>query len=158
MPPLKLHPSAQSSYPQTQASHVGQLQVPSQTPFSQAMPSQHLHGLSGQLTGSQPQVQQIGSSAPLQTPQNLNVQSNPLSNATNQQQLTAPVQQQMLQPFQQSPSQLAQMLSQQTQTLQATFQSSQQAFSQLQQQLQLMQPSNQNLSTQQGSQSTKQQV
>ncbi|XP_031252191.1 flowering time control protein FCA isoform X2 [Pistacia vera] len=157
-PSLQLHPPAPSSYPQTQSSHVGQLQVPSQTPFSQAMPSQHLHGLSGQLTGSQPQVQHIASSAPsLQTLQNLNLQSNPVSNATNQQQLPAPVQQQMLQPYQQSPSQLAQMLSQQTQTLQATFQSSQQAFSQLQQQLQLMQPSNQNLSSQQGSQSTKQQ-
>ncbi|KAM3707942.1 hypothetical protein ACB098_02G063800 [Castanea mollissima] len=74
------------------------------------------------------------------------------SSSTSQQQLPAPVPQQ-LQHLQQPPSQLAQMLSQQTQTLQASFQSSQQAFSQLQQQLQLMQPSNQ----QQSSQPNKQQ-
>ncbi|CAA0834270.1 Unknown protein [Striga hermonthica] len=45
----------------------------------------------------------------------------------------------------QSPSHLAQMLSQQKHNLQATFQSSQQAFNQLQQQVQQLQPTNQNL-------------
>ncbi|KAI4344765.1 hypothetical protein L6164_011956 [Bauhinia variegata] len=53
------------------------------------------------------------------------------------------------QPLQESSSQLAQMLSQQTQNLQASFHSSQQAFSQLQQQLQMMQPSSQGLPLQQ---------
>ncbi|GAY35670.1 hypothetical protein CUMW_017680 [Citrus unshiu] len=158
MPPLQLHPQVPSSYSHTQNSHLRQLQIPGQTSFSQALPSQHLLGMSGNLPASQPQGQQIASSSTaLPTPLNIKPQSSSLPGGTNQQQLPAPVQQQLHQPYQQSPSQLAQMLSQQTQTLQATFQSSQQAFSQLQQQLQLMQPSNQNLPLQQGSQGTKQQ-
>ncbi|KAL9407609.1 hypothetical protein AB3S75_046197 [Citrus x aurantiifolia] len=136
--------------PESQAPSLGQqispLQKPLQSP--QHMPPLQLH----------PQGQQIASSSTaLPTPLNIKPQSSSLPSGTNQQQLPAPVQQQLHQPYQQSPSQLAQMLSQQTQTLQATFQSSQQAFSQLQQQLQLMQPSNQNLPLQQGSQGTKQQ-
>ncbi|KAH9683899.1 Flowering time control protein FCA [Citrus sinensis] len=158
MPPLQLHPQVPSSYSHTQNSHLRQLQIPGQTSFSQALPSQHLLGMSGNLPASQPQGQQIASSSTaLPTPLNIKPQSSSLPSGTNQQQLPAPVQQQLHQPYQQSPSQLAQMLSQQTQTLQATFQSSQQAFSQLQQQLQLMQPSNQNLPLQQGSHGTKQQ-
>ncbi|KAK8661846.1 hypothetical protein V6N13_091437 [Hibiscus sabdariffa] len=152
-PSFQLHPSAPVSYSQTQTAHVGQLQVPhtaSHTPFSQAHPSQHLGGLSGQLPVSRPQVQQNASSAAALPPSSV-------ATAPNQQQLPVPAQQQLLQPLQQSPSQLAQMLSQQRQTLQASFQSSQQAFSQLQQQLQLMQPSNQNMTLQQNSQAPKQQ-
>ncbi|KAI9387288.1 hypothetical protein POPTR_010G147900v4 [Populus trichocarpa] len=139
-PSLQLHAQAASSYPQTQTSHVSQLQsslATGQTPFSQALPSQHMIGFGRQLPASQTEIQQgISSTVALQAPHSMSV-------AINQQQLPAPVQQQLLQPLQQSPSQLAQMLSQQTQTLQASFQSSQQAFSQLQQQLQMMQPSNQ---------------
>ncbi|KAL4291559.1 hypothetical protein GQ457_14G017120 [Hibiscus cannabinus] len=152
-PSFQLHPSAPVSYSQTQPAHVGQLQVPhtaSHTSFSQAHPSQHLVGLSGQLPASRPHVHQNASSAAAPPPSSV-------ATAANQQQLPVPTQQQLLQPLQQSPSQLAQMLSQQTQTLQASFQSSQQAFSQLQQQLQLMQPSNQNMTLQQNSQAPKQQ-
>ncbi|KAL5785015.1 hypothetical protein ACOSQ2_007407 [Xanthoceras sorbifolium] len=157
LPSLQLHPQA-PPYSQTQTLPVGQLQIPSQTPFGQALPSQHLPGMSGPLSASQSHIQHIPSSATaLQNPPNINLLSSSLSTPTNQQQLPAPVQQQLLQPLQQSPSQLAQMLSQQTQTLQASFQSSRQAFSQLQQQLQLMQPSNQNLALQQSSQANKQQ-
>ncbi|XP_015574743.2 flowering time control protein FCA isoform X2 [Ricinus communis] len=144
-PSLQLHPQV-TSYSQTQTSHAGQ------APFSQALPSQQYVGMSGQLSASQPQLQQ---GTPLQPPLNVNLQPHSMSAVTNQQQMPALVQQQLPPPLQQSPSQLAQMLSQQTQTLQATFQSSQQAFSQLQQQLQMMQPSNQNLH--QNSQPTKQQ-
>ncbi|KAG8480833.1 hypothetical protein CXB51_025294 [Gossypium anomalum] len=149
-PSFQLHPQAPMSYSQTQTSHVGQLQVPpaSHTPFSQALPSQHLAGLSGQLPASRPLVQpNVSSGAALQNPLNVNLPPNSAASAANQQQLPAPNQQQPLQPLQQSPSQLAQML----------FQSSQQAFSQLQQQLQLMQPSNQNMTLQQNSQASKHQ-
>ncbi|KAG4126842.1 hypothetical protein ERO13_D10G180400v2 [Gossypium hirsutum] len=159
-PSFQLHPQAPMSYSQTQTSHVGQLQVPpaSHTPFSQALPSQHLAGLSGQLPASRPLVQpNVSSGAALQNPLNVNLPPNSAASAANQQQLPAPNQQQPLQPLQQSPSQLALMLSQQTQTLQASFQSSQQAFSQLQQQLQLMQPSNQNMTLRQNSQASKHQ-
>ncbi|WRX20796.1 RNA recognition motif domain - like 10 [Theobroma cacao] len=162
-PSFQLHPLAPVSYSQSQAVHVGQLQVPlsaTQSPFSQAPPSQHF--VSGQLPASRPQIQQNASSAAvLQNPLSVNLppnlQPNSVPTTSNQQQLPVPMQQQLLQPLQQSPSQLAQMLSQQTQTLQASFQSSQQAFSQLQQQLQLMQPSNQNMTLQQNSQASKQQ-
>ncbi|XP_057992907.1 flowering time control protein FCA [Hevea brasiliensis] len=160
LPPLQLHPQV-TSYSQTETSHVGQLHAPliaGQTPFTQAPPSQQYLGMSGQLSASQSQLQQGASTGtPLSAPLNINLQSHSVSAVTNQQQMPAPVQQQLLQPPQQSPSQLAQMLSQQTQTLQATFQSSQQVFSQLQQQLQMMQPSNQGLTLQQSSQPTKQQ-
>ncbi|XWS08473.1 hypothetical protein CRYUN_Cryun40dG0005200 [Craigia yunnanensis] len=164
-PSFQLHPLAPVSYSHSQTAHVGQLQVPlpaTHTPFSQALPSQHLVGLSGQLPASRPQVQQNASSAAaLQNPLSVNLphnlQPNSVPATANQQQLPVHIQQQLLQPLQQSPSQLAQMLSQQTQTLQASFQSSQQAFSQLQQQLQLMQPSNQNMTLQQNSQASKQQ-
>ncbi|XP_057957322.1 flowering time control protein FCA isoform X3 [Malania oleifera] len=168
-PSLQLHAQSQASYSHTQTSHAsfrqpGQLPIPhsaGQAPFNQALPSQQLLGLGAQLSVSQPQVQQSASSATAQqTPLNINAQPHAVSALANQQQLPSPVQQQLLQPLQQSPSQLAQLLSQQTQTLQASFQSSQQAFSQLQQQLQLMQPSNQGLTPltpQQSSQATKQQ-
>ncbi|GKV37905.1 hypothetical protein SLEP1_g45871 [Rubroshorea leprosula] len=146
-PSFQLQSQRAASYPQTLTAHHGQPQFPtaSQTPFSQAQPSQHLHGLSGQLPSSQVQVQQsVSSSTPSQTPLIMNFPPGNMSTSTNQQHLPPPIQQ--------SPSQLAQMLSQQTQTLQATFQSSQQAFSQLQQQLQQMQPSNPNSSLQQNPQ------
>ncbi|PON93153.1 RNA binding protein [Trema orientale] len=161
-PPLKLHPQTPASYSQAQTSvaslqHLGQPHVSyssSQTPLNQPLPSQLLLGSNGLQSISQPQVpQSVASGTVLQSPPNLN-----LTLATNPNQLpAAPAQQQLLQPFQQSPSHLAQMLSQQKQALQASFQSSQQAFSQLQQQLQLMQPSNQGLILQQSSQDIKQQ-
>ncbi|XP_054807044.1 flowering time control protein FCA-like isoform X2 [Prosopis cineraria] len=66
------------------------------------------------------------------------------------------LQQQPLQPLQQSPSQLAQMWSQQTQTLQASFHSSHHAFSQIQQ-VQMMQPSCQELALQQNAEAAKKQ-
>ncbi|XP_022760714.1 flowering time control protein FCA [Durio zibethinus] len=164
-PSFQLHPLGSVSYSQMQTANVGQLQVPlpgSQTPFSQPLPTQHLVGLSGQLPASRPQVQQNASSAAaLQSPLSVNLppnlQANSVTTTANPQNLPVPIQQQLLHPLQQSPSQLAQMLSQQTQTLQASFQSSQHAFSQLQQQLQLMQPSNQNMILQQNSQASKQQ-
>ncbi|XP_062174448.1 flowering time control protein FCA isoform X2 [Alnus glutinosa] len=165
-PSHQSHPQLPASYSQMQAplaslQQLGQPQLPhsaGQTPFSQAPSSQRLHGLGGQLSVSQPQVQQIASSAtPPQASLDLNLPPHSVSTITNQQQLPGSMPQQLLQPLQQPPSQLAQMLSQQTQTLQASFQSSQQAFSQLQQQLQLMQPSNQALTSQQSSQASKQQ-
>ncbi|XVF38893.1 hypothetical protein REPUB_Repub20aG0142100 [Reevesia pubescens] len=164
-PSFQLHPLASVSYSQTHTAHVGQVQVPlpgTQTPFSQALPSQHPVGLSGHLPASRPQIQQNSSSAPaLQNPLSVNLppnlQPNYVATTANQQNLHVLTQQQLLQPLQQSPSQLAQMLSQQTQTLQASFQSSQQAFSQLQQQLQQMQPSNHNMMLQQNPQASKQQ-
>ncbi|XP_022721774.1 LOW QUALITY PROTEIN: flowering time control protein FCA-like [Durio zibethinus] len=164
-PSFQLQPLAPVSYSQTQTAHVGQPQVPlpaTYTPFSQALPSQHLAGLSGQLPASRPQVQQNASSAavlqkPLSVNLTPNLQPNSVSTTANQQQFPVTLKQQLLQPLQQSPSQLAQMLSQQTQTLQASFQSSQQAFSQLQQQLQLMQPPNQNMTLPQNSEASKQQ-
>ncbi|OMO58472.1 hypothetical protein COLO4_34585 [Corchorus olitorius] len=160
-PPFQLHPLAPVSYSQTQAAHSGQLQVPLSnplTPFSQALPPQHSVGLRGQLPASRPPVQQnTSSAAALQNPSGVNLPPNLLPNSVpttaNQQHLPAP-----MQPVQQSPSQLAQMLSQQTQTLQASFQSSQQAFSQLQQQLQQMQPSNQSMTLHQNSQASRQQT
>ncbi|XP_065863849.1 flowering time control protein FCA [Euphorbia lathyris] len=154
LPPLQPHHQV--------TSHAGQLQThptANQTPFSQAPPSQQYQGMGGHLSASQPHLlQQTKSSAmPQQAPSNMNAPSHLAPGITNQPQMPVPVQQQHLQPLQQSPSPLAQMLSQQTQTLQATFQSSQQTFSQLQQQMQMMQPSNQNLALQQNSQPTKQQ-
>lgn len=159
-PPSQLHSHAPASYSQTHTS-AGLVQQHSQpqnfnssgqVPFSQPAPSQESPGLSVQLPVSQAMVQQGASSAAAtQTPLTMNLQSH--ASAPNQQQLPTPVQ-----PRQNSPSQLAHMLSQQKQTLQASFQSSQQAFSQLQQQLQLIQPSNQSSALQPSSQTIKQPV
>ncbi|KAL5541499.1 hypothetical protein UlMin_009209 [Ulmus minor] len=147
-------PSSLQLRPQTPASylHTQTPQLPhsaGQTSLSQPIPSQQLLGLSGQLHISHAQVQ---------TPSKVNLQLSPaMPRPLNTNQLPpAPVQQQ-LQPLKQSPSQLAQMISQQTQALQASYQSSKQAFSELQQQLQLMQPSNQGPTLQQSSQTTNQQ-
>ncbi|KAF8017730.1 hypothetical protein BT93_H2812 [Corymbia citriodora subsp. variegata] len=154
--PSLSHNQPSTSYTQTQASHamlgqLNQLQSPPlTTPFNQPLPSQPLVGSSGQLSATHPAAQQTASSVTAQqTPFNMNLLSQPRPTATNQPQATGPGQQHLLQSFQQSPSPLAQMLSQQTQALQASFQSSQQAFSQLQQQLQMMQPSNLNAVPQQ---------
>ncbi|XP_043708114.1 flowering time control protein FCA-like isoform X2 [Telopea speciosissima] len=163
---LQLHPQqtptpysrAQTSLASTQP--FGQPQAvhsSGQTSFSQALPSQQLFGLSGQLPISQHQVQLNTSSAVAQQmPLNIHPQS--VSAGANQQLLSASnVQQQMVQPQHQASTQLAQMFSQQTQVPQASFQPSQQAFSQLQQQLHTIQPSSQNLTQLQASQATKQQ-
>ncbi|KAK9049963.1 hypothetical protein SSX86_031068, partial [Deinandra increscens subsp. villosa] len=146
----------------------GQLQAPNsvgQTSFSQGFQSQPMLGFNGMLPVQQAQVQaQAQAQAHAQgvvsstTPPALsnNMPPHVLTAMMNQYQL--PGQQQMMQqPVQQSPSQMAQMLSQQKQTLQASYQSSQQAFSQLQQQLQLMQPSNPNLASQQNQQGARMQ-
>ncbi|KAJ8767319.1 hypothetical protein K2173_017363 [Erythroxylum novogranatense] len=124
--------------------------------YSQALASQHTPCISGSLSTTQPQLaQSMSSNAAAQAPANINLPSHSLPSVPNIQQLPSSMQQHLLQSHQQSPSQLAQMLSQQTQTLQASFQSSQQAFSQLQQQLQMMQPPTQNLPLHQSSQVTK---
>lgn len=114
-----------------------------QTPYSQAPPSQSLPGENSQ-TSIPPQIQ-VQHSAPSAHRQAAGVGNQPQYP-------------QQLQPFNQPPSELAQMLSQQKQTLQATFQSSQQALNQLQQQLQQRQPAIQNLATHQGQVAAKQQV
>ncbi|KAJ6432099.1 hypothetical protein OIU84_019370 [Salix udensis] len=71
-PSLQLQAQAASSYPQTQTSHVNQLHsslATGQTPFSQALPSQHMIGLGRQLPASQTEIQQgISSTAALQSP------------------------------------------------------------------------------------------
>ncbi|KAF5452233.1 hypothetical protein F2P56_027258 [Juglans regia] len=164
-PSIQSHPQTSASYAQMQMpraplQQLGHPQLPhsaGQTPFSQALPSQQLLGLGGQLSVSQPQVHQTASSAAvLPTPLDINLKPHSVSIVPNLLRPPASVSQQP--PLQQPPSQLAQMLSQQTQSLQASFQSSQQAFSQLQQQLQLMQPSNQGLTSLQSSQAIKQQT
>ncbi|CAK9145680.1 unnamed protein product [Ilex paraguariensis] len=154
---LQLQPQTLASYPQRQISDASPWQLcqqlpptAGQPPLSQALPSQQLFGLNGQLSVSQPQVQQSASSAIAHAPLSSNL-PHVLSSMANQQQLPAQ-QQQLLQPQHQSPSsQLAQMISQQKQTLQASFQD-------CLQHLQMMQPSNQNLTGQQGSQANKQQL
>ncbi|CAN0841399.1 Flowering time control protein FCA [Linum grandiflorum] len=128
-PSIPLNPHAASSYPQTQQMpHPSQQNLPS---YSQALPSQQLHGFTGPA---------VSAAAAPPNPLTISLQPQPRPGAPNPPQQSAPAQQQP-QPLQQSPSQLAQMLSQQKQTLQASFQSSQQAFSQLQQQVQMMQSS-----------------
>ncbi|KAJ7955258.1 flowering time control protein FCA [Quillaja saponaria] len=162
-PSLQLHSQPPMAYTQTQTSlappRLPQLpQYAGQAPLSQTPPSQQLIGRTGLLPASQPQLQKVVSSTPIvQPPSDNSLQSRTAPTTPNKQQLPAPGQQQLLQPPQQSPSQLAQMLSQQTQTLQASFHSSQQAFSQLQQQLQQMQPSTQCLTLQQNTEATKKQ-
>ncbi|XP_042492723.1 flowering time control protein FCA-like isoform X2 [Macadamia integrifolia] len=160
-PSFQLH-SQQTSVQTSLASiqPLGQLQAiytSGQTSFNQALPSHQLFGSSCQLALSQPIVQLSTSSAAAhQMPSNMPTQA--VSAAANQQLLSAPtVQQQMIQPQQGASTQLAQMSSQQTQVLQTSFQL-QPAFSQLQQPLHMMQPSSQNLTQQQASQATKQQV
>ncbi|XP_042050703.1 flowering time control protein FCA-like [Salvia splendens] len=140
--PVQLPPSNTTSF--SNHSLPGSQMQPGliQTPYSQAPPSQSLP-----VENSQPsippqiQVQHSASSAHRQAP-----------GVGNQPQYPG-----QLQPFNQPPSELAQMLSQQKQTLQATFQSSQQALNQLQQQLQQRQPAIQNLATHQGQVAAKQQ-
>lgn len=161
--PLQLYPPAPTPYSHTPPSlasfrQAGQPQIPlSAGPF----PSQQVHGINGHFPVSQPQTQQVASSAAAaQGHASLDTSLRLNTTATNQQQLSTSMQQQQQPPLQpqQSPSQLAQMLSQQTQTLQASFHSSQKAFSQLQQQLQMMQPSSQGLPLQQNAESMKKQV
>ncbi|KAL2459741.1 abscisic acid binding [Forsythia ovata] len=147
---LQLQPSNAASFSTTQNLHgshtqLAQMHMPysaGHPPYSQAPQTQQLPGLSGQLTVPQPRMQHNAPSAPGQGPVMENLQQIPA---------------QQFQPLHQSPSQLAQMLSQQKQTLQASFQSSQQAFSQLQQQLQMLQPSNQSMAVQQSPEVAKQQ-
>ncbi|VFQ61013.1 unnamed protein product [Cuscuta campestris] len=146
-----------SNQPLVQSLSIGQQNSPSQKPLPspqhfpsslQQQKSPMLHGYGHPDTRihgyGQPQVPIIPPSAG-QTPvgKAMTPQQNVPSGSSNQQHQA----QQTLQ--HQPPSQLAQMMSQQTQTLQASFQSSQQAFSQLQhQQRQMMQPpSNQNATT-----------
>ncbi|KAI3986523.1 hypothetical protein MKX01_038842, partial [Papaver californicum] len=138
-----------SSYSHT-STQQGQLQISNSAfrpSLNQAFPSQHSSGSVGQVPVSQPQVQQSASVAPQLMPPNLR---QGVSGPTGIQQ-----KQQLHQPPHQSPSQLAQVLTQQTQALQASFQSSQQVFTQLQQKLHMMQQSGQNLAQQPNAQATK---
>ncbi|KAH1243519.1 Flowering time control protein FCA [Glycine max] len=152
-PSHQLYPQAPVPYPQTSLRQHGQPQL---SLSAGPLPSQKIHGVSGQFLTSQPQTQQSALSAAIpQTHLDTGMQSHTTLTTPNQQQVPPSVQQQ--QPLQQSPSPLAQMLSQQTQTLQASFHSSQQAFSQLQQQLQMMQPSSQALTLQQNAEANKKQ-
>ncbi|KAK4380131.1 hypothetical protein RND71_001993 [Anisodus tanguticus] len=158
---VQFQPPASTPMSQGQPSHAlfgqtNQVQMShssGQSPFRQVMPSQQSLGLTGQSPVSQPQVQRSMTPVIGHTPLSNNMQLHATSANANQQ----PFQQQLVQHLHPPPSQLAQMLSQQTQTLQASFQSSQQTFTQLQQQLQLMQPSSQNSAVQQGTQDVKQQ-
>ncbi|CAH9104260.1 unnamed protein product [Cuscuta europaea] len=150
-----------SNQPLVQNLSVGQQNSPSQKPLPspQNLPSSLQPQNPAMLQGygytdprihgyGQPQVPLIPLSTS-QTPvsQSMTSQQNVTSGLANNQQ--QPTQQNFQHLHQSSPSQLAQMMSQQTQTLQASFHSSQQAFSQLQhQQRQMMQPPpNQNLTT-----------
>ncbi|XP_026430116.1 flowering time control protein FCA-like isoform X2 [Papaver somniferum] len=147
LPPVQLQSqnTPVSSYSQT-STQQGQLQISNSAirpSLNQAFPSQHSSGSVGQVPVSQPQVQQSASVAP----QLLQLG---VSGPTGIQQ-----KQQLHQHPHQSPSQLAQVLSQQTQALQARFQSSQQAFTQLQQKMHMMQQSGQNLAQQPNTQATK---
>ncbi|KAL3380118.1 hypothetical protein AABB24_000641 [Solanum stoloniferum] len=149
--PMSQGPTSHALFGQTnqvQMSHSA-----GQSPFRHGAPLQQSLGLTGQSTVSQPQVQRNMTPVIGHTPLSNNMQIHAASANANQ----LPFQQQLVQHLQRPPSQLAQMLSQQTQTLQASFQSSQQTFTQLQQQLQLMQPSSQNSAVQQGTQDAKQQ-
>ncbi|KAF1887656.1 hypothetical protein Lal_00040710 [Lupinus albus] len=149
LPPAhQLHPEPQAPMPYSQ--------IPSQSSFRQVgqpqLPlSAGKQGTSGQFPTTQSQIHQ--SALPASIPRVLhdtNFQPNtPFT--TNQQQAPPSVhqRQQPLQPHQQSPSQLAQMLSHQKQTLQASLHSSQQVFSQLQQQVQMIQPYSQTSTMQQ---------
>ncbi|XP_057809768.1 flowering time control protein FCA-like [Salvia miltiorrhiza] len=141
--PVQLPPSNATSFSNIHSLPGSQKQPGQiQTPYSQALSSQPLPGQNGQHSISpQLQVQHSASSAHRQAP-----------GIGNQPQYP-----QQHQPFNQPPSELAQMLSQQKQTLQATFQSSQQVLNQLQQQVQQRQPANQNLATHQGQLAAKQQ-
>ncbi|KAK7264732.1 hypothetical protein RJT34_32342 [Clitoria ternatea] len=158
-PSHQLYPQAPVPYPQSSTLPSIRQHGQPQAPISAGpLPSQQVHGINGQFPTSQPQPQQSALSAAIpQVPLDTGMQSNTALNTPNQQQVPPSVQPQPLQPLQQSPSQLAQMLSQQTQTLQASFHSSQQAFSQLQQQIQMMQPSSQALTLQQNAEATKKQ-
>ncbi|KAJ6834186.1 flowering time control protein FCA-like isoform X2 [Iris pallida] len=134
----------------------GQLQVPHSIglPSSQTVPSQQLPGLAGQLSISQPLIQQNASASGMQN--QLGIQQQGMAAVANQQQMPAStISHQLLQrPVQQLPSQFPQaLLQQQAQALQSSYQSSQQALFQLQQQVHLMQQSSQ----QQLSQNAKQQ-
>ncbi|KAL5700320.1 hypothetical protein ACHQM5_025778 [Ranunculus cassubicifolius] len=152
LPPFQLHSQqrpisySQKDTPPVSVQPTSQLQNPtstSQSSFTQRVPSQQSFGLNGQVPLSQ--VQQTTSSAASQlVPLNFQRQG-PIAPAGVQH---------PSQPLQQSPTQLAQVLSQQTQALQASFQSSQQAFSQLQQQLHLIQQSNQHQASQVNKQKT----
>ncbi|XP_047259603.1 flowering time control protein FCA isoform X4 [Capsicum annuum] len=156
---VQLHPPASTPMSQGPTSHAffvqtNQVQMShssGQSPFRQGMPLQQSLGMTGQSTVSQPQVQRNMAPVIGHTLLSNNMQIHAASANANQQ----PLQQQLVQHLHPPPSQLAQMLSQQTQTLQASFQSSQQTFTQLQQQLQLMQPSSQNSAVQQGTQDAK---
>ncbi|CAN4091675.1 unnamed protein product [Withania somnifera] len=158
---VQLQPPVSTPLSQGQTSHAlykqtNQVQMShsaDQSPFRQGIPSQQSLGLIGQSTMSQPQVQHNMTPAIGHTPLSNSMKVHAASANANQQ----PFQQQVVQHLHSPPSQLAQMLSQQTQTLQASFQSSQLTFTQLQQQLQLMQPSNQNSAVQQGTQDAKHQ-
>ncbi|KAK4798245.1 hypothetical protein SAY86_030571 [Trapa natans] len=149
-PHLKRESQPSASYLQTQTSltHLG--------------PSGLLPGATfpTTMTGSGSGQQSTTSSAmSLLAPPNINAQPQSWPSLPNQlHQVFPPAQMQQLpQLTVQSPSPLAQMLTQQTQNLRASFQSSQQAFSQIQQQFQMMQPNQSGAPHQQSSHPANQQ-
>ncbi|KAE9609999.1 putative flowering time control protein FCA [Lupinus albus] len=154
-PDYQLYPQAPMPYSQMSSQSSLRLVGQPQLPFSAG---QHALGTSGQFPTSHPQTQQsaLPASNP-RIPHDSSFQPNAAFNTPSQQQVPTSVPLQPFQPLQQSPSQLAQMLSQQKQTLQASLHSSQQAFSQLQQQVQMMQPSSQASTMQQNAATANQQ-
>ncbi|CAL0330214.1 unnamed protein product [Lupinus luteus] len=143
LPPAhQLHPEPQAPMPYSQIPSQSSLRLVGQPQLPLSAGKQGF-STNGQFPTSQSQNQQ--SAVPASNPRVLH----DTNFQPNTQQVPHSVQQQPLQPHQQSPSQLAQMLSHQKQTLQASLHSSQQVFSQLQQQVQMMQPSSQTLTMQQ---------
>ncbi|XP_019463263.1 PREDICTED: flowering time control protein FCA-like isoform X2 [Lupinus angustifolius] len=156
LPPVhQLYPQAPMPYSQTSSQSSLSLVGQPQLPFSAG---QHVLGTSGHFPTSHHQNQQsaLPASNP-RVPHDSSFQPNAAFTTPKQQQVPSSVPLQPFQPLQQSPSQLAQMLSQQKQTLQASLHSSQQAFSQLQQQVQMMQPSSQASTMQQNATTANQQ-
>ncbi|KAK4759327.1 hypothetical protein SAY87_022458 [Trapa incisa] len=153
-PPQQLPPHLKRE-PQLSASYLQ-----AQTSLSQVGPNGPLPGspFPTSMSGSGQQSTASSATAFL-APSNINVQSQSRPSLPNQpHQAFPPAQmQQFPQLPVQSPSPLAQMLTQQTQNLRASFQSSQQAFSQIQQQLQMMQPNQSGAPHQQSSHPASQQ-
>ncbi|KAG9148221.1 hypothetical protein Leryth_021592 [Lithospermum erythrorhizon] len=152
-PPIVPFSNAQTSH--ASFKQAGQVQIHHAAilrPFNEVLSSQQ-SGLKAQSALPQAQGQQNTSAALGQTPSSVHPSTLPAM--ANQQ--STPALQPLSQGVHQSPSSLAQMISQQTQMLQASYQSSQQAVMQLQQQVQMMQPTNRNGTAQPISEAARQQ-
>ncbi|CAA0829418.1 Unknown protein [Striga hermonthica] len=148
-------PGPKGNFPgKAESSLPGPIRPPLQSQQTLPPPPQVQTSSSGSFSSLQSLQVSYIQPGQMQTPQQLPVQNSQFSVPLTQGQRNAPAPpgqihvqvNQQLPPTQQleSPSHLAQMLSQQKHNLQATFQSSQQAFNQLQQQVQQLQPANQN--------------